>query len=488
MHIFTELLPGFVRFLHISILFDANSTMGSYLSKPDTKVHSNVDENDLFKCCSAVMQGWRSTQEVNRLNCKVLCLIFESLEYQDAHSVILNYDQKDSAFFAVYDGHGGDEVSKYCSIYLPNFVKDSTLYKEGKIKEALEESFLKFDLTLKEPKVLNRLKVLSGTDVYDDIDAEETMILKQEANMPIEEVLKNGFETSTPDKNGETSKTDDVESDKQENKDEILKNTDGDKDEANNVEEKKNGENKDIENEKKNSEENGREISEKDETSSIDTNKPGKSDDEPEDPKAALLANAKKLSKKLIGSQFTQNLFKSIIQEAMGDSEDSDSDDSEEFEYASSEEDEEEDEDEEVDEEDNEENEALPFEYGKPGFSSGTTAIVALIRDNVLYVANIGDSRCVISREGTAIDMSEDHKPEDELEMQRIKLAGGSITSDGRINGGLNLSRAFGDHFYKENAELPQKGQMIIAEPDIRTIDLDPKKDEFVFLACDGIW
>ena len=40
--------------------------------------------------------------------------------------------------------------------------------------------------------------------------------------------------------------------------------------------------------------------------------------------------------------------------------------------------------------------------------------------------------------------MSADHKPEDDLEMKRIKNAGGKVTADGRVNGGLNLSRAIG--------------------------------------------
>lgn len=59
-------------------------------------------------------------------------------------------------------------------------------------------------------------------------------------------------------------------------------------------------------------------------------------------------------------------------------------------------------------------------------------------------MANAGDSRCVVSEKGKAIDMSYDHKPEDELELARIKNAGGKVTMDGRVNGGLNLSRAIG--------------------------------------------
>ena len=47
-------------------------------------------------------------------------------------------------------------------------------------------------------------------------------------------------------------------------------------------------------------------------------------------------------------------------------------------------------------------------------------------------------------RDGKAVEMSFDHKPEDEPEMKRIKNVGGKVTPDGRVNGGLNLSRAIG--------------------------------------------
>ena len=70
---------------------------------------------------------------------------------------------------------------------------------------------------------------------------------------------------------------------------------------------------------------------------------------------------------------------------------------------------------------------------------------MALLRGKDLYVANAGDSRCVVSREGKAVDMSVDHKPEDDLERTRIEKAGGRVTADGRVNGGLNLSRAIGE-------------------------------------------
>ncbi|KAL0342191.1 UNVERIFIED_CONTAM: putative protein phosphatase 2C 58 [Sesamum calycinum] len=78
---------------------------------------------------------------------------------------------------------------------------------------------------------------------------------------------------------------------------------------------------------------------------------------------------------------------------------------------------------------------------GYKGPSSGTTACVAIIRNNQLLVANAGDSRCVICRKGKAHDLSKDHKPELAAEKKRILEAGGYIQY-GRVNGSLNLARA----------------------------------------------
>ena len=47
------------------------------------------------------------------------------------------------------------------------------------------------------------------------------------------------------------------------------------------------------------------------------------------------------------------------------------------------------------------------------------------------------------------MDMSVDHKPEDDLERNRIEKAGGRVTADGRVNGGLNLSRAIGNKYLR---------------------------------------
>lgn len=48
-------------------------------------------------------------------------------------------------------------------------------------------------------------------------------------------------------------------------------------------------------------------------------------------------------------------------------------------------------------------------------------------------------------------------------------------------------SRALGDHFYKKNAALPLKEQMISALPDVKQYKI-LQGDEFIVIACDGIW
>lgn len=122
---------------------------------------------------------------------------------------------------------------------------------------------------------------------------------------------------------------------------------------------------------------------------------------------------------------------------------------------------------------------------------AGCTAVVAVMVGNKLYVGNAGDSRVVLCSGTKAVAMSFDHKPSDARETKRITAAGGFVTSatgQPRVNGNLNLSRAIGDLKYKGDAGRPRSEQVITAEPDIETRDLDPSTDRFLVLACDGVW
>jgi protein phosphatase PTC2/3 len=107
------------------------------------------------------------------------------------------------------------------------------------------------------------------------------------------------------------------------------------------------------------------------------------------------------------------------------------------------------------------------------------------VADKKIYCANAGDSRSVISVAGTAHQLSEDHKPDNDSEKTRIEKAGGYVMG-GRTNGVLSLSRAIGDFDYKDMQKDP-KDHIITARPEITERELT-KDTEFIICACDGIW
>ena len=81
--------------------------------------------------------------------------------------------------------------------------------------------------------------------------------------------------------------------------------------------------------------------------------------------------------------------------------------------------------------------------------------------------------------------LSDDHKPDNEQEKARIEAAGGFV-EENRVNGSLALSRALGDFEYK-GAALEFTEQAVTCDPDCKTVTRQAA-DQFVFLACDGIW
>jgi protein phosphatase 1G len=116
----------------------------------------------------------------------------------------------------------------------------------------------------------------------------------------------------------------------------------------------------------------------------------------------------------------------------------------------------------------------------------GCTACAALISDTEIIVANAGDSRCVMGKKGTAVELSADHKPDLDSEKKRIIDAGGYV-EDNRVNGVLNLSRSIGDFEYKGNQALKPDKQLVISLPDV-DIQKISKETDFIVIACDGIW
>lgn len=123
----------------------------------------------------------------------------------------------------------------------------------------------------------------------------------------------------------------------------------------------------------------------------------------------------------------------------------------------------------------------------EPVDMSGCTAVSAIITPTHIICANAGDSRCVmgIGRNKTKF-LSEDHKPNNPLEISRIENSGGFVRYN-RVQGDLALSRAFGDFRFKDREDLSEYEQMVTALPDIIIHERSPL-DDILILACDGLW
>lgn len=118
--------------------------------------------------------------------------------------------------------------------------------------------------------------------------------------------------------------------------------------------------------------------------------------------------------------------------------------------------------------------------------NSGATAVVAMISEKYITCASVGDSRAVLCRDGKAVTLSYDHKPENDEERARIEAGGGHVANN-RVNGELAMSRAIGDFRYKEVEGKSAEEQLVIAVPELHTVERSAK-DQFVVVACDGIF
>ncbi|OIV94555.1 hypothetical protein TanjilG_25617 [Lupinus angustifolius] len=111
----------------------------------------------------------------------------------------------------------------------------------------------------------------------------------------------------------------------------------------------------------------------------------------------------------------------------------------------------------------------------------GSTAVTAiLINNQKLWVANVGDSRAVLSRGGVAVPMTTDHEPN--TERDSIENRGGFVSNMpgdvARVNGQLAVSRAFGD----KNLKIHLR-----SDPDIQFENITPDI-ELLIIASDGLW
>jgi serine/threonine protein phosphatase PrpC len=139
---------------------------------------------------------------------------------------------------------------------------------------------------------------------------------------------------------------------------------------------------------------------------------------------------------------------------------------------------------------------------------SGTTAVSVLMRRNRVWVANAGDSRCILAtrisspdsgeEEGAAASgivakaLTTDQNPDTPGEQERIEKTGGFVSpppkpgfsarvwSDPAMTQvGLAMARSIGDQAAKKVG--------VIADPEVKIFDLN-SNDLFLILATDGVW
>jgi protein phosphatase 1G len=406
--------------------------MGAYLAKPDTEKETSAGQSkqNHVKFGHSSMQGWRVNME-------------------DAYLAVPNLSSmSDLSIFGVFDGHGGAEVAHYAGQKIPEMLAKLVKSKKDEIELAIKN----FD---KEPDVCKKLLANIMDEVVMELDAS---IIDKKAQKSLREI------NMADDSDGEGDREDRLEELK-----DLCEESELSIDELRaryGAPEVKNLGQVDV--------------------SDMSSSKSGEKSENDIKPES--------LAEKL-AEDYTND--SSDTEESGSDSEKSDAES-----------------DEPIDSESDEEIRSLKKEQrllkmlsdqaesrsageeqpSKCGIDSGTTSVISLMTETgVLIVANSGDSRCLVGRYDEksdnciSIDMSVDHKPEDAIELNRITKAGGEISADGRVDGGLNLSRAIGDHFYKRFYKGTLSEQKISAKPDIRFLQLT-QSDRFIVLACDGIW
>ena len=129
---------------------------------------------------------------------------------------------------------------------------------------------------------------------------------------------------------------------------------------------------------------------------------------------------------------------------------------------------------------------------------SGSTCIILFQLGKKLISCNVGDSRAIIIKENKEIiELSQDQKPDNENEKNRIENMGGIVSQcndlydDGKIGGpfriwmkgcdypGIAMSRSIGDKIAHEIG--------VISEPEILLFNLD-ENSKYIIIGSDGIW
>ena len=145
---------------------------------------------------------------------------------------------------------------------------------------------------------------------------------------------------------------------------------------------------------------------------------------------------------------------------------------------------------------------------------SGSCALLSFYDSSskTLRVACTGDSRAVLGRRSssgkwTATALSEDQTGSNPNEAARLRKAHpgeNRVVHNGRVLGGLEPTRAFGDASYKWSKDISERLRAsffarttsphlktppyVTAEPVVTTTKIQPDKGDFLVMATDGLW
>ena len=125
---------------------------------------------------------------------------------------------------------------------------------------------------------------------------------------------------------------------------------------------------------------------------------------------------------------------------------------------------------------------------------TGSTGIVIFLGDKNIYIANAGNSRClVINKEGMLINKTKDHTINDPEEKKRVELARSfneeeekKKEEDGVKTEYLDSTRGFGDWEFKGNEWIDQKDQEVSVEPEILEVPI--KEVQYLIMGSHGMF
>jgi len=398
-------------------------------SEPDSTKEVNTEKathNKIIKNLkigACEMQGWRSTME-------------------DA-AIFLPYYEKNASLFGVLDGHGGSIVSEFVSVNFKNVLVRTKSYKKGKYEKSLIETFLLMDELLKNKKINNFIYSVHCQKEGEKLEEKKNYFKK-------DSIVKLRFEDGSfvfdLDEIDLGDETDSIEAI-------ILE----DKDKNKRIKEKSSEINITIDDAKTrvDSESNkDDELSSKNlQLEDIFFHQSGKQNSQLNGlPSLEEVFNFKKCKLK-----FDKKPSSKVIENNSNSNNNSHENSSKSLKYERS------------------------FAY-----DMGTTANIMLIKNNVIYLANVGDSLSVMYKDKKAYNLNREHQTIIASEKERILNSGANIQGY-RINGRLNLTRAIGDLRFKSNKNLKRHEQSVIALPDITKIE-DIDNIEFIIMACDGVW